>query len=254
VTEIAECWGASIPDLACYTLDGLLQIAIMTIAIRVETGTFTSTDRGLVRIPHCETALHGPQPVISSDLWAVFRTGAGRIARFKPQTPDGYIDLAEGVDPLAITVQDLLVTRAERERFEEEHGLADKPPPHATADPSAAPEFLHRDDYAEVVLNGEIFRLGALQAAVVRALHAASQTENPWRPGKELLTNCNAQTLRMVDLFKTKPNWRTLIASDVRHRWYQGAYWCHRRLAPGPPMEACSGGGVWGVFFHVVKS
>lgn len=216
LTEIAECWGASMQDLACYTLDGLLQIAIMTIGIRVEIGTFTSTDRGLVRIPQSETVLHGPQAVISSDLWSVFRTGGGRITRFKPQAPDGYVDLAEGLDPMAITIHDLLVTRAERERFEAEYGLADKAVPQASSEPPATPQFLHRDDYAEVVLNGEIFRLGPLQASVVRALHDASHTANPWRPGKELLTNCNAQTLRMVDLFKTKPNWRTLIASDGR--------------------------------------
>ena len=36
LTEIAERWNASIQDLACYTLDGLLEIAIMTIGTRVE--------------------------------------------------------------------------------------------------------------------------------------------------------------------------------------------------------------------------
>src|SRR5262245_21218556 len=92
LTELADCWGASIPDLACYTLDGLLQIGVMTIGVRVETGTFVTSDRGLVRVPQSETVLHGPQPVVSSDLWPVFRTGSGPISRFKPQSPDGYID------------------------------------------------------------------------------------------------------------------------------------------------------------------
>jgi hypothetical protein len=219
LTEIAEAWGTSIQDLACYTIDGLLEIAVMTIGVPVETGSFLSTDQGMVRIPAGDKVLQGPYPVISADLWTVFRTGAGRIRRFKPQTPGAYVVLAEGVEALAITVADLIITREERQRFEAEHGLAVMALDKATPDPdacAAAPDLVHRDDYAEVVLNGEIFRLGPLQAAVVRRLHEASRTANPWRPGKELLADCNAQTMRMIDLFKTKPNWRTLIASDGR--------------------------------------
>jgi len=215
LTEVAERWGASMPDLACYALDGLLQISVMAVGVRVETGTFEESDRGLFRLAQGETVLHGPQPVVSSDLWPVFRTGAGRVTRFKPPSAEGYVDLAEDVDPIPITLQDLLVTRAERDRFEAVHGLGE-----VVGEPSVAgtqePTFIHRNDYAEVVLNGEIFRLGALQASVVRQLHSAAQSGNPWRHGKELLASSNAQTLRMVDLFKTKPNWRTLIASDGR--------------------------------------
>ena len=216
LTELAECWDAPMPDLACYTLDGLLQIAVMTVGVCVDTGVFASTDRGLVRIPQCEKVLHGPQPVVSSDLWPVFRTGSGPISRFKPQTPDGYMDLAQGVDPLVITLQDLLVTRSERERFEIAHGLVEKLSADTATDAAPTAVFIHREDYAEVVLNGEIFRLGPLQASVVRELHAAMQTANPWRSGKELLADSKAHKLRIVDVFKAKPNWRTLIASDGR--------------------------------------
>lgn len=46
LTEIAERWNASIQDMACYSLDGLLEIAVMTIGTRVETGRFEVSDRG----------------------------------------------------------------------------------------------------------------------------------------------------------------------------------------------------------------
>lgn len=230
LTEIAERWNASIPDLACYTLDGLLEVAVMAIGTRVETGRFEMSDRGVFRVPEGEKALHGPQPVVSSDLWPVFRTGAGRIARFKPGCADGYIDLSEDVEPLAITLQDLLVTRAERDRFETAHGLAggdpkDEPSENATEERP----FLQRNNYAEVVLNGEVFRLGVLQSLIVRELHQASQSDNPWCHGKELLANSNAQTMRMVDLFKTKANWRSLIGSDGR-----GYYRLNIPIRPAP--------------------
>jgi len=50
----------------------------------------------------------------------------------------------------------------------------------------------------------------------VRELHQAAQSDNPWCHGKELLTNRNASTMRMVDLFKAKRNWRAMVASDGR--------------------------------------
>ena len=121
-----------------------------------------------------------------------------------------------GVDAIGIALHDLLVTRAERDRFETAHGLAAGEASDQSPGKQEESLFLQRNNYAEVVLNGEVFRLGLLQASIVRELHHASQSDNPWRHGKELLANSNAQTLRMVDLFKTKRNWRTLIASDGR--------------------------------------
>lgn len=216
LTEIAERWNASIPDLACYTIDGLLEVCIMTIGVRVAAGRFEVSDRGVFRVPEVERILHGPQPVVSSDLWPVFRAGAGKIARFKPHSADGYSDLSEDEDPIGVCVQDLLITRAERDRFESAHGLVAGNARAPSEDPIADSLFIQRNNYAEVVLNGEVFRLGLLQAAIVRELHQAAKSDNPWRHGKELLANCNAQTLRLVDLFKTKRNWRTLIVSDGR--------------------------------------
>jgi hypothetical protein len=233
--EIARRWDASIPDLACYTLDGLLQISIMTVGLRVETGVFETGEHGLFRLPEGETVLYGPQPVVSSDLWPVFRTGGGRITRLKPSAPDRYMDLAEGVEPILVTLPDLLVTRLERDRFEAAHGLGTREPadgaPGEASGRAAEPGFIHRNGYSEVVLNGQIFRLGLLQASIVRQLHEASQTDNPWRHGKELLANSSAQTVRLVDLFKTKPNWRTLIASDGR-----GYYRLNLPDRPAPRM------------------
>jgi hypothetical protein len=215
LTEVAERWQASMADLACYAFDGLLEISVMAIGTRVEVGWFEATDNGVHRFPEDEKVLHGPQPVIASDLWPVLRGGRTQITRFKPSSPNGYCVLAQDGHPIAITLGDLLVTRPERDRFEAKHGLAeafDQKAPDAQIEPA----FLERNNYAEVVLNGELFRLGFLQAAVVRELHQASQTDNPWRLGKTLLQNAKSQTFRMVDLFKTKSNWRTLIASDGR--------------------------------------
>ena len=212
-------------DIACYTIDGLLEVSVMAIGIVAETGTFEADDHGLSRLPEGETVLNGPQAVVASDLWPVFRHGSGHITRFKPATAHRYIELASHHGAIRITLDDLLVTRAERDRFETACGMGPVEPlatyfvaakPTAGASPSNGSQFVHRDDYSEVVLSGELFRLGPLQASVLRQLHEASQSGNPWRPGKELLSNSSASTMRIVDLFKVKKNWRTLIVSDGR--------------------------------------
>lgn len=223
--ELAKRWDASMSDIACYTIDGLLEVSVMTIGVVVETGSFEADDRGLLRLPDGETVLNGPQPVVASDLWPVFRHGSGQIARFKPATGHGYIELASHQGSIRITLDDLLVTRTERDRFEMACGMGPGEPlatssdaarPAAAERPDNGSPFVHRVDYSEVVFSGELFRLGPLQASVVRKLHEASFTANPWRPGKELLSNSSASTMRIVDLFKVKKNWRTLIVSDGR--------------------------------------
>ena len=88
LTEVAERWQASMADLACYALDGLLEISVMAIGTRVEVGWFEATDNGVHRFPEDEKVLHGPQPVISSDLWPVLRGGRSRDHAFQAREPE----------------------------------------------------------------------------------------------------------------------------------------------------------------------
>lgn len=214
LTEIAERWSVSLDDLSCYALDGLLEISSMAIGLKVEVGTFEELDGGWSRVPVFQEVLYGPQPIVAADLWPVLRNGSGAVTRLKPRTPNGFVEIIGG-EAVRLVLRDLLVTRMERDRFEHEHGL-DIPEQMPERERNA---FVHNRDYTEVVLSGQVFRLGLLQASVVRQLHQASQGTHPWVSGKDLLARAGAQTMRVVDLFKTKPNWRTLIASDGTGRY-----------------------------------
>ena len=210
--DLAERWGVSMSDLVDYAWNGELEIAIMTIAQPVERGRIESGSNGAVEIREEDTVLFGAQPLSVSDVCSVFRSGAYRVSHFKPRQTGGYLKITDGYPPLAITPSDLLVTRMERDRFEAANGLSfDDPAP-----PGTHSIFEHREDYSEVVLHRQIFRLGPLQASVIRRLHEASSTSNPWRNGRQLLIDTGARTERIVDLFKGKTRWRDLIASDGR--------------------------------------
>ena len=76
--------------------------------------------------------------------------------------------------------------------------------------------FIHSADYLEVRCNGCRFKLGPIQAEVVRALHEAAQAGAPWQNGKAILSRAGSKSLRMADVFKSQKDWRQLIRSDRR--------------------------------------
>jgi hypothetical protein len=58
------------------------------------------------------------------------------------------------------------------------------------------------------------FKLGTIRAKVVRLLHEASLTDNPWRPGKMLLRDAGSSQTKLHDVFKDLEGWQLLIMSD----------------------------------------
>jgi hypothetical protein len=79
--------------------------------------------------------------------------------------------------------------------------------------PNSRDAFTHDAGYRRVCISRTVFKLGPKQASVIRALHDASKTEDPWVHGKSLVGgSIRSQTVR--ELFKSKRNWRLLIESD----------------------------------------
>ena len=107
-------------------------------------------------------------------------------------------------------IGDLLLRREERDRFELQSGFS--------SGGSAMEEstFIASADYQEVRCNGYRFRLGPIQAQVVRALHEAAQRGEAWQSGKAILSSAGSKSLRMADVFKSQKDWRALIRSDRR--------------------------------------
>ncbi len=74
--------------------------------------------------------------------------------------------------------------------------------------------FRHDGEYRHVVLNGLDFTLSPLHAKVVALLHQAWLDGEPWRNGAEVLEQAGSAQLKMVDVFKSRSDWRSLIDSD----------------------------------------
>ena len=183
----------------------------MATNLRVETGHYEEvSDADTCFVPTGESILNGPQAVLASDVWSILQDKIGSISRFRGEREQDVIQIAEGIPALRLSVHQLLITREERDRFEAECELSI-----ADTGNKQPPIFTHNSSYSEVTLRGERFTFGAAQAGVIRELHAAYLRGEVWLNQREMLTRC-AQSTRLVDLFKSKPNWRSLVEFDQR--------------------------------------
>lgn len=214
VAEILARWRMTEADLIYLAENDRLTLSVRVFGTPVEFGEYEEVDENQwMRYPTHHRRFDGLLDLRASDAYAVFRAGEARIEVFRAE-PNRYVELIEETEPLLVMIGDLLVRREERDRFEAETGFCEAD--EAALDPAEgiAAAFQPSQDYGFVRLRGRAFRLGAIQAQVVRQLHAAARAGSPWLGGKAVLGAAGSRSLRMADVFKSQPHWRELIRSD----------------------------------------
>jgi hypothetical protein len=100
----------------------------------------------------------------------------------------------------------LVLRREERDRFEAETGFR------GASGMRPADAFRASTDYSHIRCSGHDFRLGAIQAQVVRILHAAALRGDPWQSGKAVLASAGSRSLKMstsyVEIYFIWVGWR----------------------------------------------
>ena len=161
------------------------------------------------RVPHEQSHYSGLLDLHARDVFQLFRCGEVHLESFRAPKAD-YATTWGDAQPVLVMIGDLLLRRDERDRFEIETGFS------PGGQPMEEATFIHSADYFEVRCNGCRFKLGPIQAEVVRALHEAAQAGEPWQNGKAILSRAGSKSLRMADVFKSQKDWRHLIRSDRR--------------------------------------
>jgi len=202
--EVAAAWNVQIRDLLDFAVGGALRCSTLVNNTRVQKLEETGAAR--------EEWVSGLQGIVTQDLIEVIRTGVVWVRRFSGGT-DAVLEFASDQVALEVAMEHIMVTREDRARFEAAaRGDAEQ-------QPLAPATFKHSADYYEVTLAGQTYTFGPSQAGVVRKLHQAFLSGEPWSRGTDLLAGTDSG--RMVDLFKRKkdPSWRALIMSDGRGKW-----------------------------------
>lgn len=213
IADVAKRWSIGLGDIEDYALDEMLQLSVFVADLPAEMGSWEESRSGEDALLQDLPVLNGPQPLLRSCLLRIFRDGGAEVQAFRTANPRTYLRLRSTVAPVVVRRDDLIVTREERDRFEREHGAI--VPPEATP----AAEITYNHDFTMVQVDGQWHDFGPKQAAVLRLLKLASDTEDPWRDGKRLLGDVGSTTLRLADLFKRRAVWRRLVQADGKGRY-----------------------------------
>ena len=168
----------------------------------------------------------------SRDCRKVFRCGKYKITHFIDLDNSAFeISITPQSQDAIISVEDIVVYKEERNRFEKQNRLHISKHPiipcKATmlgrldinasngATIAANGLFINRCKQ-EYYFKGRLLRLGPIQSNIIEHLALAHATKTPWVHGKTLLYNAGSQAVRMRDVFKTQVKWRELVQSNKR--------------------------------------
>ena len=208
--EVLDRWQITEADLIYLAENDELRLSVRVFGTPIAFGTCEEdADGPPVRVPGERSSYSGLLDLHARDVYQLFRCGEVHLDRFRTPGAGRAATRGEGATVL-VMIGDLLLRRDERDRFEIETGFS------SGGRGMEEGAFIHSADYVEIRCHGRRFRLGPIQAEVVRALHQAARAGQPWQNGKTLLSRAGSRSLRMADVFKSQTEWRQMIRSDSR--------------------------------------
>ena len=208
--EILDRWSISEADLIYLAENDKLRLSVRVFGVPLELGDYEETHEGEhFRVPTEQSYYSGLLELHARDVFQLFRAAELTVSDFRTPASD-YASIWGDRDGVPLSVEDLLLRREERDRFEAETGFSG-----AETGPQL-PVFSATAGFHEVRCGGHQFRLGPIQAQVVRALHEAARRGEAWQSGKAILSAAGSKSLKMSDVFKSQKQWRSLIESNGR--------------------------------------
>lgn len=210
LAEILDRWSISEADLIYLAENDKLRLSVRVFGLQIEFGDYEITDDARrYRIPVDRRHFSGTLDLHAKDAFRLFRCGEVALTEFRTLRAD-YASLWDDAEPVLFMIGDLLLRREERDRFEAESGFS------GSRVEAVVASFTASADYMNVHSLGRDYRLGPIQAQVVRVLHVAALAGNPWISGKTILSSAGSKSLKMSDVFKSQAHWRDLVQSNQR--------------------------------------
>jgi hypothetical protein len=213
LAEVQERWQIPLVDLVYLAENAKIRLSVRAFGVPIEFGDFEETPEGeRFRVPSRIVRYNGLLDLHPCDAFRMFRDQEVMVSEFIVPGSD-YARVTGDSDPVQFRVTDLLMRREERDRFECATGFQ------AKVGSGAAGGLTASQDYRRVCLGDKVYYFGPIQAKVMRALHVAAMSGDPWCSGKALLAAAGAKSRKMADLFKSKPDGCDLIESNGRGQY-----------------------------------
>ena len=210
LSEILKRWSIHEDDLIYLAENDEVRLSLRLCNLFMEFGTYEGDDEGaLFRVAQRECLYSGLVDLRADDVFHLFRSGEAYLQEFRLGA-NGYAALPDTHEGHYAVIGDLLMRRSVRDHFEVRKGF------HSGEPKEPERTFISANGYREIRFCGQYFQFGPIQAEVVRVLHHATEVGQPWQNGKLILSQAGSRSLKMLDVFKSKPGWRDLIQSDGR--------------------------------------
>lgn len=210
IQEILARWGIPETDLIYLAENDRLRLSVRVFNLPMEFGDIEEVPEGAFRMPYERSRYSGLLDLAAAEAFRLFRCGETEVTYFRA-AQGSYAEVQDDAGGLFVAIGDLLLRREERDRFEAEMARTNAGP--------ISGMFSVSNGYQEVRCDGIAFRLGAIQAEVVRILHEAALAGDPWQDGKTILQTAGSRSLKMSDVFKSQKQWRRLIQSNQRGQY-----------------------------------
>ena len=211
--EIEERWGIQRWDTEYYAKNGLIRIAAHVFGAVVETGIIeTEPDGRWFRLPEEHLRYSGLLTLRACDLAALLRRGSANISCFRAGG-DRYGDIFEPEDGIEVRVADLVVTRAERDRFERAHNLAGAPRTNGFPATAALSVIECSNDGSWIRVRGREYHFaGLLQKTAIRRLFEAWECGAQRLNMQALLEDIGSGSRHISQVFRAGiSNWREIV-------------------------------------------
>ena len=228
LNQAAKRWGVEIHEVQQAVVTGKLVVSVWLQPTYAYTITEMTPDTACCSSPH---ALEGYVPVAPESCRVIFSRGVVQRRKFPSRKQKAHYLIVEHLEKAELHRDDLVILNEDVERFEREYNLKPRKPCRvvsvhklgATKNSKQQVLLSQQNDYRLVIITGYEFHFGQIQASIVKQLHEASMTENPWVYGKTLLLNAGSNSMVMRDAFRHQPHWKQLIHSNGKG---------HYRLSP----------------------
>ena len=212
--EICSRWSLMPVDIAAFALSSELQLSVAVARLPVTVGAWDqASDGDWFQIPSGRKVINGLVDLLPEDAWWAIQQGVQTVSRLK--APEGeYIEpvsTSEAGFVLTVTANDLAVSHAELERFQDVHGLAQPPAISgnigavftSTVSRGATPRFDWDAFWREVARSLLLEGVPESQAALVRRMEVwfAARNQQP-----------DTSTLKK----KLSPLWREVASEAER--------------------------------------
>jgi len=150
--------------------------------------------------------------MLSEECRWIFRYGRAQVSTFCNSLKEGrYFQVADVNSNLLIENADIIILNCDISLFEQKHCISE-----SQKSKGLESNFTHSKDYQTVHINGINFRFGFVQSQIIQQLHEASQTDQVWVHGKQLLHLSGSRSEQLRNVFQGKKFWRQCIESDSR--------------------------------------